>query len=270
MSCPLPTVTFLSLLCALGACVPDPEDDAPPEGTRRVPVSPVPCPADDTALAQWLSPVLGEEAAGGAPAVLRSGPADGAPVADDDEALARGPALRLHSEVLDGEKAVLEKLQDLTAEVEALRREKTELAARLSSGEQAVAAHRAEAEEARRKVARLSEDLKARADTLADAKSALADARATIADLEPRAQKAEEAAAKVAKLTEQLQAARAETEQFRDRALQAELARVKAQQDLVALQIVMARQKALLRGRSKPTEAKAPQPPDTPGQEARP
>lgn len=270
MSCPLPSVAFLSLLCALGGCLPEPKTDAPPEGTRRVPVTPTPCPADDTALAQWLSPVLDDGPVGAPAAVLGGDAVHTAPVASDDKALARGPALRLHNDVLDGEKEVLETLQDLTAEVEALRNERAELAARLRAAQQATVARKAETEEARRQVSQLSSELKAATDALAEAKAGLADARASIAALEPKAQQAEESAAKLARLTQQLEAARAEAETLRDQALQAELARVKAQQDLVALQIVMARQKALLRGRPRPSEAKAPPPPDTPSQEARP
>ena len=204
------------------------------------------------------------------PLASGAGPVRAAPVRADDRALARGPALRLHTDILAGEKAVLERLQEATAEVEELKGKRAELTARLSAADQATGALKAQLAEFRRQLAELSDDLKAKTEGLAKAKAELAADKATIASLEPRARRAEEAAAQIAELTEQRDEARAGNDSLREQALQAALARVKAQQDLVALQIAVARRRALLRRPTGPTEAKAPPPPQQPSQEARP
>ena len=82
------------------------------------------------------------------------------------------------------------------------------------------------------------------------------------------AENANEVRAEVPVLEKKLAAALAEAAKRRDEFFRAELARVKAQQDLVALQIVMARQRALLKRRPKPDEAKAPTHPTPPDEEA--
>ena len=269
MSCPAPTIALVTLICSLGGCTPEPRDDAPPEGTRRVPVSPVPSQADDAALVGVFDLLRGDGAAARAPAVRADNAPLGATVTrDDGDALARGPALRLDNVALKGESDVLAKLQDTVASLEQATTANAELTARLNAGCQAKAALEAEVAEFRRQVTRLSEDLRAKTDALAKGKAELAAAKATVVSLQPKAEQAEKAAAQIAELGKKLDEALAGNGKLRDQALQAELARVKAQQDLVALQIVVARQKALVKRRPRPTEARAPLRPDAPAEEA--
>ena len=231
MSCPVPGLAALTLLCTLGACAPEPrDDDAPAEGSQRVPITPIPCPAQDAALA-------------------------------------KGPPLRLDDAVLDGHADVLEKLQEAIARVEELEAENQELAARLAAREQAHAACQAETDEHKRQIGHLSNDLEAKADALTKLGAELSAAQAELAELRPKATQADSVTDQVADLQKKLDEATATNDKLREQALQADLARVKAQQDLVLLQITMARQKALLKHRATPSEAKAPSPPDAPSEE---
>jgi len=225
MNCPVPTLAFLAALFSLGGCVPQTQqDDRPPTGTRRVPVTPVPCPATDAALA-------------------------------------RGPSLRLGDSVFEQQEDVLAKLQDALAQVDDLKSANAELTARLRVTEQGAAARQAELDEFRKQVTVLSEELKVKATALVRARGELAAAKTTVDQLQPRASDAERLAAQALELRKKLTGAQAANDTLRNQVLEAELARVKAQQDLVALQIVMARQKALLKPRSKPSQAKAPRRP---------
>lgn len=224
MNCPVPTLAFLAALFSFGGCMPEPESDRPPTGSRRVPITPVPCPATDAALA-------------------------------------RGPSLRLGDSVFEQQEDVLAKLQDALARIDDLQSANTELTARLRVTEQGAAARQAELDEFRKQVTALSEELKVKAAALAKTRASLAAAKTTVDQLEPRAGDAERLAAQATDLRKKLGDAQAANDELRNQVLEAELARVKAQQDLVAFQIVMARQKALLKPRSKPSQASAPRRP---------
>ncbi len=268
MTCPAPSVALMTLVCALGGCTPEPKTDAPPEGTRRVPVTPVPCPTEGPMLADALGLLQDVEPPERAPVVLGDeAPVRAAPVCADDKALAKGPALRLDGDTFQSDREVLAKLQDTLAEIERLKNEATELAARLDAAKQANTALTAQVGEFQRQVAQLSAGLKTKTDALVETKAGLAAAKATIASLEPKAKQAEETAGKLAEVQKQLDESRAANATLRDQAIEAKLARVKAQQDLVALQIVMARQKALIKHRPKPTQARAPLRPNAPPEE---
>ena len=230
MNCPVPTLAFLAALFSFGGCMPEPESDRPPTGSRRVPITPVPCPATDAALA-------------------------------------RGPSLRLGDSMFEQQEDVLAKLQDALTRNDDLQSANTELTARLRVAEQGAAARQAELDEFRKQVTVLSEELKVKASSLVKARTELAAAKATVDQLQPRAGDAERLASQALELRKKCGDAQAANDTLRNQVLEAELARVRAQQDLVALQIVMARQKALLKPRPKPVQAKAPRRPGSPAEE---
>ncbi|MFP4055834.1 MAG: hypothetical protein ACLF0G_03075 [Candidatus Brocadiia bacterium] len=184
-------------------------------------------------------------------------------------ALAQGPPLRLDNQVLGGEASLLEKLQDALARLSQAEEAKKELAARLNAATQRNTAAQQEAAELERQVQQLTQMHDDAAQALAKAQAQLQEAQATIQELRPKAQEADRATQRVATLAEQIEELKTANQQLRDKLLQAELDRVKAQQDLVALQIVMARQRALIR-RKGGDQAKAPTPQTPVAQETSP
>jgi len=188
----------------------------------------------------------------------------------EEAGLAIGPPLRLDDAVLQDDKSVLEKLQDALADLKEARDTNKELSARLRVETQRTAAVDVEISDLRNQLSALTEQLKLKSEVAKKTQAELDAAKATIARLQPQLEQANKGASEAEKLAKMLKDATAENEKFRDQVLQAELARVKAQQDLVALQIVMARQQALLKRRAKPDEAKAPILPPASDQEATP
>ena len=175
----------------------------------------------------------------------------------DEAALAWGPPLVLDEATLESEDDVLSKLQEALADLEAAKARNEELAARLKVESQKRAALQAELDDLQARLAQTEQQLKLKADRLKKTEADLQAAMATISQLRTTADKNAKKAAEAAKLASLLKQANAENQKLRDKVLQAELARVKAEQDLIALQIVMARQQALLKRRPGP-QAKAP------------
>ena len=178
----------------------------------------------------------------------------------DEAALAWGPPLILDGTTLESEDDVLAKLQDALADLEGAKARNEELAAKLRVESQKRAALEAELDDARSQLAQVNGQLKIKSDRLKKVEAELQAAMATISQLRTTADQNARKAAEAAKLTKLLGDANAQNQKLRDRILQAELARVKAEQDLIALQIVVARQQALLKRRPTTDEAKAPKP----------
>ena len=186
-------------------------------------------------------------------------------------ALAVGPPLMLDNEPLLGEEAVLEKLQQAVTDLQATRNALEEQKARAAAAEQRAVALEAELGTLRAQLTQVTGELKATAAAAAKTKDQLAAAEAAVAGLTPKLAAAEKRAAEADALSESIQQLTAEAEKLRDQALKAELAHVKARQDLIALQIVLARQQALAKRIHRPVEASAPPlPPPSPAKETAP
>jgi len=178
----------------------------------------------------------------------------------DEAALAWGPPLILDETTLESEDDVLAKLQDALADLEGAEARNEELTAKLRVESQKRAALEAELDDARSQLAQVKGQLKIKSDRLEKVEADLQAAMATISQLRATADQNAKKAAEATKLAKLLAEANAQNQKLRDKLLQAELARVKAEQDLIALQIVVARQQALLKRRPATNEAKAPEP----------
>jgi len=187
-----------------------------------------------------------------------------------ESALARGPALRLNDTMLDSEQNVLEKLQDTLTALEDAKAAGNELRARLGAAEQAKAAEAVKAQDLARQVAQLTQALETKTVALEKARADLTAAQTTAAALEPNVEKLKAANAQAATLAAKLKEAETANESLGDQLIKADLARVKAQQDLVALQIHLARQRALTKLRARQSQAQAPATSQPPSQEASP
>jgi hypothetical protein len=175
-----------------------------------------------------------------------------------EEALAVGPSLVLDDVVFETEEDVLEQLEEALGLARQAKQVETELTAKLRAETQRAAALEAQAAGLEQRVSQLTDQLKTETGARQKSRAELEAATTALADLEAQLEKTTTAADNAAKTTEELKKLEAENGSLRDKLLQAELARVKAQQDLIALQIVMARQQALLKRRPVPSEAKAP------------
>ena len=176
----------------------------------------------------------------------------------EEAALAWGPPLILDETTLESEDDVLAKLQDALADLEGAKARNEELAAKLRVESQKRAALEAELDDARSQLAQVTGQLKIKSDRLEKVEADLQAAMATVSQLRATADQNAKKAAEAAKLAKLLKDANAQNQKLRDQLLQAELARVKAEQDLIALQIVVARQQALLKRRPATNQAKAP------------
>lgn len=176
----------------------------------------------------------------------------------DEAALAWGPRLMLDENTLESEDDVLSKLQDALADLEATKARNEELAARLKAESQKRAALAVELDDTRSRLTQTQAQLKLKSDRLQKTDADLQAAMATISQLRTTADKNASKAAEAAKLSKLLGDANADNQKLRDQLLHAQLARVKAEQDLIALQIVVARQQALLKRRPPANEATAP------------
>jgi DNA repair exonuclease SbcCD ATPase subunit len=188
------------------------------------------------------------------PVVVTAAPAE-------QTALARGPALVLDDEALHGEQGLLEKLQDCLANLKQVRDANEEFSARARAAAQQAEAAQAELAETRRQLPGLKEQLKTATEALKKRETERDTAQAKVRELTLQVEPARKAAADAQDLALKLKEALAEIDKLRDQLLQAELARVKAEQDLVALQIQAARQQANVRRRPAPADPKAPTPP---------
>jgi len=188
----------------------------------------------------------------------------------EEAALAIGPPLRLDDIVLQSDDDALERLQNALADLKETKDAHEELTARQRADAQRAAALEVELNDLRARLAQSAEQLKLKGELAKKTQADLDAARATLAQVQPRLAEAEKGAAETQKLAAALKEATAESEKLRDQLLQAELARVKAQQDLIALQIVMARQQALLKRRPKTEEARATTPPPPSNEETLP
>ena len=212
------------------------------------------------ALAAALAVVLGSTMAGcgllpgpGAP-TSPSAPQPTPPTrgtASDQLALADRPPLLLPEDggiIGDGE-SPLEKLVEAQTKLRQAREDNKELAVRLNAATQRCTGLEAQVAELERQAGELGDALAAKAKALAKAEAELKAANTLIAELSPDAATARSDIERAASLTRALEAARARIQDLENQRVRAELARVKAQQDLVTLQIVMARQQALLKRR---------------------
>ena len=181
-----------------------------------------------------------------------------------EQALAVGPALVLDEVVFETEDDVLEKLEEALGVARQAKQVENELTAKRRAETQRAAALETQAASLEQRVGQLTDQFKTETAARQKSRADLEAATAAIADLEAQLEKATTEAGGVARATEELKKLKAESQSLRDKLLQAELARVKAQQDLIGLQIVMARQQALLKRRPVPSEAKAPATAPTP------
>jgi len=231
MACPRsPHVAAALLALGLAAC--SPRLASPPGGVGLAPMAPLPS----------------------RPVVVATAPAE-------QTALARGPALVLDDEALHGEQGLLEKLQDCLANLKQARDANDELSARIRATAQQAEAAEAELAETRRQLPLLKGQLTAATEALKKRETERDAAQAKVRDLAAQVEPARKAATDAQNTALKLKQATAEIDRLHDQFLQSELARVKAEQDLVAFQIQVARQQTNAKRRPASPDPKAPTPP---------
>ena len=163
-----------------------------------------------------------------------------------------GPPLQCDGVTFESPGDLLAQHQTLRAELDKARSSNEELQARLRVASNRVQALEALETEHRRQIDQLTAERdkstaaagRVQAE-VTKAQAALATANARVAELEGTAPEIGQLRQRVAELSAQWGDAERRARETKRRVLQAELARVKAEQRLVALQIVMARQQAI-------------------------